>query len=278
MTALLIFITAGLGLQGPADTTAIDVMTFNVRYDNPADGDHRWEYRRERVATIMQRADVIGAQELLKGQLTDLEGMLPGYQWFGVGRDDGVQGGEFAPVFYREDRFELLTWGTFWLSDQPDLPGSVGWDAALPRIVTWGRLRHRTSGQVLWIFNTHFDHRGREARRESARLIMERIDDMAGATPVIVTGDFNAGHNSMVHRTMTEGRLEDARHYVQAEPVGPEGTFSGFEGGTGMSVERIDYIFADESLPVYTFEVIDEVMDGHYPSDHRPVVARIGLR
>ena len=278
MIAFLMSLAACASLQSAADTTTFDVMTFNVRYDNPLDGDHAWDHRKERVAAIMLRADIIGVQEALFGQVNDLQSMLPGYAWFGAGRDDGMEAGEYSPVFYRQGKFQLIDRGTFWLSEQPELPGSVGWDAAITRIVTWGRLRHTATGETFWMFNTHFDHRGREARRQSASLLIQRLGEMAYTEPVIVTGDFNASHSSAVYRTMTAGRLEDARHGARTEPRGPQGTFSGFEGGVGLSEERIDYIFADDWIPVHAFEVIDEVEDGHYPSDHRPVLATLALQ
>ncbi len=278
MGHLLFYLAVGALCLSPSHAAQIDVMTFNVRYDNPGDGAHAWEHRKERVASIMARADIVGVQEALIGQIRDLESMLPTYAWIGVGRDDGLRGGEFAPIFYQREQFALISEGTFWLSEEPHLPGSIGWDAAITRIVTWGRLRHIASGTVFWVFNTHFDHRGQEARRQSAQLLTARLDEMAYTEPVIVTGDFNAPHNSVVYRTMTAGRLADARHHAQTAPLGPESTFSSFEEGTGLPDARIDYVFADSTIAVLAFEVIDEVVAGHYPSDHRPVVARLEIR
>ena len=277
MTTLLLLLALTAGQTPAAVDTTISVMAFNVRYDNPQDGVHAWEYRKERVADIMQRADLVGVQEVLDGQLRDLESMLPGYAWFGVGRDDGMAAGEYSPVFYREDTFELVQEGTYWLSDEPSVPGSVGWDAALPRIVTWGQLRHRDSGTAFWVFNTHFDHRGQEARTQSAALLMQPIEAVVHADPVIVTGDLNASHDSDVYQTMTAGRLVDAHDASLTAPLGPEGTFSGFEAESVQRNVRIDYIFVDRRLAVHSFEVVDDVVAGRYPSDHRPVLATVAL-
>jgi len=273
----LLSIVLCLCLQSAVDTTTFEIMTFNIRYDNPSDGAHAWEHRKERVSDIMGEADIIGVQEALKNQVHDMASMLPTYSWFGAGRDDGEEGGEFSPVFYRSALFEVMEQGTFWLSGQPGVPGSIGWDAAITRIVTWGHLRHKDSGTVFWLFNTHFDHRGQKARENSASLIVRKIEDMVFDDPVIVTGDFNASETSLVYRTMVGGRLKDARKVVLSVSQGPSGTFSGFEVDTGRSEARIDYIFVGPPVRVSTFETIDQVLEGRYPSDHRPVIARVAI-
>ena len=276
--AVLLFSLVWSAYQsGSAPEATVDVMTFNIRYNNPSDAEHAWPRRKERVARIMGDADLIGVQEALKGQIVDLEVLLPEYAWFGVGRDDGVSAGEFAPIFYRRDGYELLDSGSFWLSEEPDTPGSKGWDAAITRLVTWGYMRRAASEDAFWFFNTHFDHRGKQARAESARLVMARLDSLAGSSVAFVTGDFNAPPTTEAYSIMTSGRLLDARMHASTPPLGPEGTFSGFQAGGGLLQRRIDYIFVDRAISVWSYVAVDSLRDGSYPSDHRPVLVRIEL-
>ena len=251
-------------------------MTFNVRYDNPDDGQNAWPLRKERVARVMERATLVGVQEALYHQVLDLDQMLDGYDWVGVGRDDGMQKGEFAPIFYRLDTFELLDTGTFWLSATPEVPGSKSWDAAITRLTTWGLFRLHDSHDSLWVFNTHFDHRGEQARQNSAQLLVSRIAEIAGRGMVVVTGDFNASPETQVYATMTTGSLVDTRQASRVSPVGPEGTFSGFETGKEPLRGPIDYVFVTRSLEVLSYEALVDVENGHYVSDHLPV--RVVLR
>ena len=251
-------------------------MTFNIRYDNPDDGPSAWPLRKERVADVMQRADVIGVQEALKHQVSDLEAMLSDFTWIGVGRDDGVDQGEFAPIFYRTDLFQVVRSGTFWLSESPETPGSKSWDAAITRIVTWTQLKSLVSGNTFWLFNTHFDHRGREARRRSAKLLMKKVVELAGESTVLVTGDFNATPDTEVYATMTGNQLADACAPNTTLRLGPRGTFSGFEVNELTPTRRIDYVFASRLLSVQSCEAIIDVEDGRYVSDHIPVLITLG--
>ena len=152
------------------------MMSYNIRYNNPGDGVRAWDRRKEEVAALIRfyEPDVLGLQEVLHGQLLYLEEQLPEYGRVGVGRDDGKQAGEYSPVFYRKNQLELLNHGTFWLSETPDQP-SVGWDASMERIATWGQFRRKNKGDTVWCVNTHFDHRGEQARQESAQLIRRWI-------------------------------------------------------------------------------------------------------
>ena len=193
---------------GPQPKAELNVMTFNMRYDNPHDSANNWQFRRDRVARVIesQSIDIFGAQELLINQLNDLKGLLPGYAEVGVGRDDGAEAGEFNPVFYRADRFELLDWGTFWLSETPEQAGSKGWDGACNRLATWTVLRD-CDGRELFFINTHLDHVGETARREGVSLLLERIARLSAGRPVVLTGDFNAEPESAVIAHVTESGL-----------------------------------------------------------------------
>ena len=252
----------------------LHVMSFNIRYNNPDDGVHAWPNRKDRVASMIRfhEADVVGLQEALIGQIRDLEARLPGYAWVGLGRDDGEEGGEFSPIFYRTGRLELLGHDTFWLSTTPEVPGSQSWDAALPRIVTWARFRDRQTGAAFYHFNTHFDHRGETARLESARLITQQVGTIADGVPTVVTGDFNATPDAPPYTHLAEA-LTDA--YTTADaPHGPPGTYSSFEVGAEQN-RRIDYVFSANGVDVQRFGTLTDQWHGHYPSDHLPVLADV---
>ena len=261
-----------------SESSSIRVMTFNIRYNNPKDGEHAWPNRKERVASVVRfhAVDLLGVQEALRGQIEDLQQSLPEFSWIGVGRDDGKDAGEFAPIFYRKDRFELVDNGTFWLSETPELVASKSWDAALTRIASWAKLIDRKTSAGIFFLNTHFDHRGEQARTESARLIVERIEHLADANQVIVTGDFNVPPGAEAYSTMT-GFLTDSRLSSQTPPHGPEGTFGGFAVGSTDNADRIDYIFVDPSIQVYRHGNLSDQWDGDYPSDHLPVLSEIQL-
>lgn len=263
--------------------TSFAVMSFNIRYNNPDDGDDAWPNRRDHVAELIASADLIGVQEALAGQLVDLETRLPGFAWFGVGRADGLADGEFSAIFYRTERYELLDHDTFWLSETPEVPGSVGWDAALERIATWGELRDRATGDVVLHVNTHFDHVGEVARRESARLLLHKIEEIARDAPVVLTGDFNVVDSSQVYQILTgaaadvAGALDDAREVSATEPTGPNSTWNGFE-----AIEpgrRIDYLFVNDALRVLGHAILPEKIPGtdRFPSDHLPVLAELEI-
>ena len=257
---------------------SLRVMTFNIRYNNPNDGVHAWPNRKERVASVIRfhQIDLLGMQEVLRGQIEDLEQMLPEYSWLGVGRDDGENAGEFSPIFYRTDRFELVDNGNFWLSESPDVIASKSWDAALTRIASWARLIDRESGRSVFMLNTHFDHRGEQARTESAALIVGQLQRLAADSPVIVTGDFNVPPTAPAYSTMTS-YLIDSRLASLTPPHGPVGTFGGFTVGSAPNDERIDYIFVDESIVVDRHAVISDQWNGSYASDHLPVMSEIRL-
>ncbi|MDG5820836.1 endonuclease/exonuclease/phosphatase family protein [Natronococcus sp. A-GB7] len=251
----------------------VRASTFNVRYDDPAD-EYPWDERRSRVLETIDRIgpDLLGCQEALAHQYDDLRDGLEAYDWHGVGRRDGERAGEFVPVAWRRSRFERLETGAFWLSETPAEP-SVGWDASLPRVATWVRLRDRESDETVWFCSVHFDHSGERARLESARLLRRRATDRLerGDVPV-VTGDANCTVGSVPHRTLTTGPLADARR-VANERSGPAGTFRGFDDGVG---DRIDYVFVPSAVDVRRYRTIPP-NEATPRSDHLPVVADLEL-
>lgn len=251
------------------------VMTFNIRFDHAGDGDNRWAYRKANVASLLSfyEADICGMQEVLLSQIQDLQTLLPAYAYTGVGRDDGGVAGEFSPVFYRKDKFELIGQQTFWLSPTPDMP-SRGWDAALNRIATWVHLQPISGEEAFYVFNTHFDHIGQEARRESARLLIQKIEDIAGNAPVILTGDLNSSPEDDPILLLREA-LTDAKTVSQSGHFGPDSTFNKFENKEieGM---RIDYVFINrKSIRVLKHATLSHTWGGRFASDHHPVLVSL---
>ncbi len=265
--------------------TRLTVMSYNVRYDNPSDGTHVWRNRRDRVASVVRfhDPDIVGLQEALHDQLDDLRDRLPGYEWLAAGRTDVESAGEYAAVGYDRARFNLEADGTVWLSETPDEPGSVGWDAAFPRLLRWVRLRDRDTGVEFHHFNTHFDHAGERARVESARLLLDTIDDVTDDTPIVVTGDFNSRPESETYRVLIgrsktdTGRvLRDAHHTARTPHHGPITTMTDFRNL--VPDKKIDYVFVSADVEVELHGAIaDAFGDGEYPSDHLPVLAAVSL-
>lgn len=252
---------------------SLTLLTYNIRYDNPADGDDAWPKRRDFLARQLRfhAPDVFGIQEGLKHQVDYLKEQLPGYSAVGVGRDDGREAGEYSALFFRADRFKAVESGTFWLSERPDTV-SKGWDAALPRICTWALLQDKVAKRKIWVFNTHFDHIGQVARRESAALLLNMIREKNTKDyPVVLMGDLNTGPNSEPIWILSQV-LRDAQKTSKDPPFGPSGTFNGFRFNEPVTL-RIDYIFVSpELLAVQKYAVLSDSKDLHYPSDHLPVL------
>jgi len=280
MTLALFGITLSAGaadMQKGANETSVKVMTFNIRTFMFTDGKDFWPFRKDEVTKLVKSysPDIIGFQEVTRYQIDDLKRQLKSYESFGKGRQGG-KSGERCPIFYKKDRFELLDYGTFWLSESPNDPGSRSWDAAFPRIVTWGEFKSKKTGQVFHFFNTHFDHQGVMARRNSARLMVEKIVAIAGEGPAIAAGDFNMTDDTEPYQTMTS-LLSDTRTVTETEPEGPEGTGRNFDAGSKPK-RRIDYIFVSEEWTVKSYRVIDDTYgNDRRPSDHMPVMAHIKL-
>ncbi len=285
---LFVFQVITLGYSPAAEPeNPIRMMSYNIRYNTPNDGVNAWPNRKDHVAEMIgerYKADLAGLQEVLKGQVEDLESRLPDYGWFGVGRDDGKEEGEFCPIFYRKDRMELLDHGTFWLSETPQIPGSRGWDAACNRVVTWGKFKDREANRIIYHFNTHFDHRGKTARLESAKLLWRKVKQIAGELPTVVTGDFNMRESSDPYGIITgeemfddtRSDLKDARYASKTDHQGPTSTFTNWKE-MGPPETKIDYIFVRNGVDVLTHEVLKDRFNGYYPSDHLPVFAKVGL-
>lgn len=275
---LLILAAVTIGAAPPTRTCApLRVMSYNIRLDLESDGINRWSNRREQFigqVRLMQPA-ILGLQEVVPGQKTDLEQALPGYQFLGVARDDGRNKGEYSNLAIDRDVFRVTASGTFWLSPTPKVP-SKGWDAAYPRVATWAKLVRRSDGRRFLALNTHFDHVGKTARLESARQIVRWI--AANRSPgetILVTGDLNAepGTPPLVELTGPRLGLRDAKTVSKTPPVGPEGTFNNWVL-VPPETRRIDHVLADPAVEVERYAVLAWHGEGGRPaSDHYAVVA-----
>lgn len=259
---------------------AIRMISYNIRYASPSDGPDRWKHRVSTVAEVIGCADVAGLQEVTWPQLQDLRERLPEFDWYGAGRNDGEKEGELSPVLFRRDRFELLDQGTFWLSESPETVGSRGWDAALPRVLSWVLLRDRQSNQSIAVASTHFDHRGSAARLESARLVRQRLNRLQNDLPVVLMGDFNCTPDSEPYRALVEKseegsrQLRDARLVTAQPPEGPQSTWNGFEEIVPDRI--IDHVFVSGPVEVKQFEIRNPKTDsGRFASDHLPVFVSV---
>lgn len=271
LLALCLGILSVLGVA-PAGAQDLRVMTFNVRLLTDGDGPNQWRHRRELAAQVIreQQPDVIGTQELFAEQGDDLVARLPDYAWFGTGRRGG-RGDEHMGVFYRRDRLRVVESGDFWLSDTPDVAGSITWGNLLPRMVTWALFERLADHRRFYLFNTHLPYREQdeEARVRGVEAIMRRVRALPQDVAVIVTGDFNTSPAGREHAVLAAG-LQDA-WTAAPRRKGPEATFHGF---TGKPDRRIDWIFY-RGLQARQVQTITGHQDGRYPSDHFPVVAAL---
>lgn len=270
------FILILLWMAAPfVSAQTLKVMTFNIRLSVDSDQENSWEHRKKETMGLISyyHPDVLGVQEALPQQMTDLKATLSGYQTVGVGRDDGKNKGEFSAIFYDESRLKLLQSGTFWLSPTPEVP-SKGWDAALNRICTYALLQEKKSGKKFWAFNTHFDHVGDLARVNSAKLILEKIQKMnTQKLPVVLTGDFNLTADTEPLKVLAAA-MSDTQLHSQTPHYGPLGTFQNFDVTTPAK-DRIDYIFTNNFDVLSNRTINDRRENLLYPSDHFPVMAEL---
>lgn len=263
----------------------ITAMSYNVRYDNPSDDEHTWSRRRDWVANVIRfhHPDVVGLQEAYRTQLEDLRNRLGEFEWLAAGREEGETAGELAAVGFDRERFNLEAEGTFWLSETPAEAGSVGWDAMLPRLARHVRLREHDTGVELLHVNTHFDHDGETARRESATLLCDRVDALAPNVPVVVTADLNCRAGSKPYEVLTgrdkasPGRaLRDTHRTARRRHHGPETTMTDFQNL--IPGKKIDHVLTTTDVEVVQHGVpSDSFEDGTYPSDHLPVVVELSI-
>lgn len=236
------------------------VATFNIRNANGGDSisGNGWGQRYPYIAQMVQfhGFEIFGTQEGKYHQLQDLKAAMPGYDYIGVGRDDGKQAGEFSAIFYKTDRFEVLEHGDFWLSPETDHPNK-GWDAALPRICTWGKFKEKNSGFEFIYFNLHMDHIGVQARSESAKLILQKVKEQPSHIPVILSGDFNVDQTNESYALLNNsGVMRDAYEMADLR-YAPNGTFNGFHPDR-MTTSRIDHIFLSDDFQILKYGILTD--------------------
>lgn len=251
------------------------LMTFNIRYNNPQDGEDKWSERKEELCHLISyyHPHFVGIQESMPQQVAFINSKLPNYAYVGFGRDGKGSESESVPIFYDSTQYQLLDWEVFWLSESPD-EISRGWDAALNRITTMGIFSEKNSGDTLYLFNAHFDHRGELAREKSGQVIWDKIESLGILDEkIIVMGDLNS-HPDDEAIEFLKIRLDDAYELTDIPPYGPIGTFNGFDYKI-IPERRIDYIFA-KNLKVLRYRTInDKRSNGRCISDHLPVMVEI---
>ncbi|WP_304036603.1 endonuclease/exonuclease/phosphatase family protein [Mesonia mobilis] len=267
------FMVSSVGLLAQEFTA----MSYNIKYANENDGENSWSKRKVFLANQLKfyHPQIFGVQEAVKSQIDFITAELPTYRSLGVGREGGVQG-EFSAIFYDTKKFEVLKSDTFWLSETPNQI-SKGWDADYHRICTYALLKDKESEEQFYFFNTHFDHRGKEARTNSARLIIQQIKKINVENyPVLLTGDFNLEPETEQIQYI-KSYLNDAKEATAAIKLGPSGTFNGYDFKTPVT-RRIDYIFHSEEVKIKTYAVLSDNENGRYASDHLPVFVKIILK
>ena len=255
------------------------VATFNVRLQNNGDTGNLWSQRAPHVASLIRfhEFDIFGTQEGFRNQLNDIKKALPEYEFYGAGRDDGKEAGEHSAIFYRKSRFTLLKNGDFWLSETPDQP-SKGWDATCcNRICSWVQLTDKVTGKNFYFFSAHFDHQGKIARIESSKLILRRINSIAGNEPVIFVGDLNGDQQSEWYQNVEASDLFDDTYKQVQYPYAGNGSFNGF-GKNITSPAIIDHIFITKHFMVKRWGIVSDSYFGKYPSDHFPVLADVEIK
>ena len=272
-------VVAGLLALGVAEAKPLRVLTYNLRYITSGDtGERAWTERRDQAAELIKHdgADIVGIQEGLPQMMDDLADRLSGYAVIGVGREDGIDKGEYAAILVKADRFRVQESGTFWLSDTPEICNSCTWGNTVTRICTWTKLYDRETKKTFHFFNTHLDHASPEARQKGTELILSRIAAHKGTGPVVLTGDFNAPEADPLHAAIKEAGFGDVWRSLNAStPPEEAGTFNQFTGVKNGS--RIDYIYTTSDLKGSDSEIIRSSKNGVYPSDHFPVRATLEL-
>ncbi len=251
------------------------IMSYNIRYDNAWDVENSWKIRKNKVRQLLIQyaPSIIGIQEGLLSQVQYLDSCLTDYNYVGVGREDGKEQGEYCAIYFDTTRYSVLNHSTFWLSETPDII-SIGWDAALERICTYGLFKDRKTSEEFWVFNTHFDHMGTSAREQSSGMILKMIKKInRQSLPLILMGDFNSIPDSPpINKIKTD--LSDALQISLEELQGPRGTFNGFN--VDMPIEkRIDYIFTENFKVLSYIHINDRLNNNRHISDHLPVMVKI---
>ncbi|MCM4159700.1 endonuclease/exonuclease/phosphatase family protein [Antarcticibacterium flavum] len=272
----LFLITGFVLLISFAAPAQVNVMTYNIKYATENDGENSWSKRKDHLTNQLKfyHPDIMGVQEALHGQLEHIKEHVADYQYVGAARDDGKTKGEYSAVFYNTTKFEMLEEGTFWLSETPKVP-SKGWDASFPRVCTWVKLKEKEGGKEFFVFNTHFDHEGDEAREKSTQLILDKMAEInKEEKPAILMGDLNLEPDTEPIKKIA-AQMNDSKYSAQTVSFGPEGTFNGYDFKAPVE-RRIDYIFTTKgNIKILKYGVLSDSKDLKYPSDHLPVVVKL---
>ena len=259
-----------------SNSQSLKVMTYNIRLELESDGENNWNHRKEMFAGQIKfyEPEILGVQEATPNQVNDMATLLSQYSSVGIGRD-GLGKGESSNIYFKKERFILKESSTFWLSETPDSI-SKGWDAACNRVCTYALFKDLKTKKIFWVFNTHLDHMGEEARTKGIQLILSVIDKLnMKRYPVIFMGDFNSEPNT--DRIIELKKvMDDCREVSEEKPFGPSGTFNGFKFNEPVTT-LIDYIFISKNstMKVKKYAVLSDSKDLKYPSDHLPVYVEI---
>ena len=253
------------------------IVTYNIKYDDRSTQQNSWIMRKEGMIELINSIspDILGIQEGLMHQVDYLDTNLDSFRYVGVGRDDGNKKGEFCAIYYNKNKYRLIKSSTFWLSENPS-EVSIGWDAALERICTYAQLETLNGNNKIWIFNTHFDHFGKMAREQSAKLLIKKIRNInTDGEPTVVMGDFNALDNSKVIEVLKK-EFKDSMEISEIGHNGPIGTFNNFLSKQEIT-KRIDYIFI-YGMKIVSHEHVNKKLDnGNHISDHLPVLTKMKI-
>jgi endonuclease/exonuclease/phosphatase family metal-dependent hydrolase len=275
MRPILSFILLLFSMATSAQT--IKIATYNLRYANTTDIGNLWIERKHAVVDLIQyhQFDIFGVQEAVKLQLEDLKTALPSFDYYGVGRDDGQSAGEHSSIFYKKERFTLLDKGDFWLSQTPEKPG-FGWDAKFNRICSWVKLSDKQTKKIFFVFNAHYDHQAMVAREESSKLVLSKIQLIAGESPVVFMGDLNGGRDTNWYLLLANSSsLKDTYDLVE-KPYQLNGSFNGFNTNE-VRKDIIDHVFVSKHFKADRWAVLTDTYFGKFPSDHFPVAVEINF-
>ncbi|WP_437919157.1 endonuclease/exonuclease/phosphatase family protein [Sphingobacterium sp. LRF_L2] len=270
ITLLSFLLILGLCLQAQK----ITVASFNIRLKTASDTGNLWDDRKKALTDLVKfhEFEIFGIQEGFHVQVQDMKKLMPEFDYVGVGRDDGAKLGEYSAIFFNKKRFKAIKNGTFWLSQVSTEQPNKGWDAVLPRICTWGVFEDLQNGKQFIFMNTHFDHVGVEARRESAKLILRKAKEFAKGLPLILTGDFNVDEQDEAYRTLSTSAVVQDAHDMAKIVYEPNSSYNGW----GKSLEpksRIDHIFITNPFTVEKYGILTDTYMGKFPSDHFPVMS-----
>lgn len=267
---LLVFVATSLYINAQN----INIATYNLRNDSNTDdvkSGNGWQQRLPYICDLIQYHDfdIFGTQEGLYHQLENMKSTLLNFSYIGVGRDDGKRDGEYSAIFYKNDKFELLDSGNFWLSENTETP-NMGWDAVCIRICSWGKFKEITSGKEFYFFNLHTDHVGVKARSEGAKLVLSKIKEIAGNTPTILTGDFNVDQNDESYALLKNSDILSDSYVLAPVKYANNGTFNAFDPNLKTD-SRIDHIFVTDSFEISRYGILTDVYWSEVPESSEEI-------